>query len=144
MQIPNHYVVHLKLIQYCMSIMCCAKLLQSCPTLSNPVDHSLGSPLSMGFSRQEYWSGLPCPPPGHLPNPGIKFMSLMSLALEGGFFTTSTNREARMSVIPQFKMMSRQLEKRRGRWGRRLGWLRMVQGQDETGVERSLPDMLLT
>ena len=30
------------------------------------------APLSMGFSRQEYWSGLPCPPPGDLPNPGIK------------------------------------------------------------------------
>ena len=38
-------------------------------------------------------------------------MSLMSLALAGGFFTTSTNREARMSVIPHFKKMSRQLEK---------------------------------
>ena len=110
MQIPNHYVAHLRLLQYCMSIMCCAKLLQSCPTLCNPVDHSLGSPLSMGFSRQEYWSGWPCPPPGHLPNPGIEFMSLMSLALGGGFFTTSTNREARMSVIPQFTKTSRQLE----------------------------------
>ena len=32
-------------------------------------------PLSMGFSRQEYWSGLPCPPPGHIPHPGIKFTS---------------------------------------------------------------------
>ena len=34
------------------------------------------APLSMGFSRQEYWSGLPCPPPGDLLNPGIKAMSL--------------------------------------------------------------------
>ena len=34
------------------------------------------APLSMGFSRQEYWSGLPCPPPGDLPNPGIKLESL--------------------------------------------------------------------
>ena len=34
------------------------------------------APLSMGFSRQEYWSGLPCPPPGDLPNPGIKPVSL--------------------------------------------------------------------
>ena len=33
------------------------------------------APLSMGFSRQEYWSGLPCPPPGGLPNPGIKLRS---------------------------------------------------------------------
>ena len=42
----------------------------------------------MGFSRQEYGSGLPCPPPGDLPDPGIKPTSLMSLALAGVFFTT--------------------------------------------------------
>ena len=40
-------------------------------------------PLSMGFSRQEYWSGLPCPSPGDLPNPGIEPASLMSPALAG-------------------------------------------------------------
>ena len=39
------------------------------------------APLSMGFSRQEYWSGLPCPPPGDLPDPGIEPMSLVSPAL---------------------------------------------------------------
>ena len=44
--------------------------------------------LFMGFSRQEHWSGLPCPSPGDLPNPGIKPASL-SPALAGGFFTTS-------------------------------------------------------
>ena len=43
------------------------------------------APLSMGFSRQEYWSGLPFPSPGDLPNPGIK---PASPALVGGFFTT--------------------------------------------------------
>ena len=48
------------------------------------------APLSMGFSRQEYWSGLPSPTPGDLPNPGIKCMSLMSPALAGRFFTTRT------------------------------------------------------
>ena len=48
------------------------------------------APLSMAFSRQKYWSGLPCPPPGDLPNPGIRPMSLMSPASAGGFFTTST------------------------------------------------------
>ena len=47
------------------------------------------APLSMGFSRQEYWSGLLCPPPGDLPDPGIEPMSLMSPALAGRFFTTS-------------------------------------------------------
>ena len=45
------------------------------------------APLSRGFSRQEYWSGLPFPSPGHLPDPGIEPKSLMSPALEGGFFT---------------------------------------------------------
>ena len=48
------------------------------------------APLSMGFSRQEYWSGLPFPLPGDLPDPGIELVSLMSPALAGGFFTTST------------------------------------------------------
>ena len=52
------------------------------------------APLSMGFSRQEYWSGLPCPPPGDLPNPGIEPISLMSPAMAGRFFTTSTTWEA--------------------------------------------------
>ena len=41
----------------------------------------------MGFSRQEYWSGLLCPPPGDLPDPGIEPMSPVSPALAGGFFT---------------------------------------------------------
>ena len=47
------------------------------------------APLSVGFSRQEYWSGLPCPPPGDLPDSGIELVSLMSPSLAGGFFTTS-------------------------------------------------------
>ena len=50
-------------------------------------------PLSMGFSRQEYWSGLSFPLPGDLPDPGIKPTSLMSPALAGGFFATSTTWE---------------------------------------------------
>ena len=44
--------------------------------------------LSMGFSRQECWSGLPCPPPGDLPNPGVEPPSLMSPALAGRFLST--------------------------------------------------------
>ena len=47
------------------------------------------APLSVGFSRQEYWSGLPFPPPGDLLNPGIEPMSLMSPAVAGGFLITS-------------------------------------------------------
>ena len=51
-------------------------------------------PLPMGFSKQEYFIGLPCPPPGDLLNPGIESASLMSPAFSGGFFTTNTIREA--------------------------------------------------
>ena len=47
------------------------------------------APLSTGFSRQEYWSGLPCPPPGDLPNPETEPTSLKSPALAGRFFTTN-------------------------------------------------------
>ena len=46
------------------------------------------APLSMGFSRQAYWSGLPFPSPGDLPDPGVEPMSPVSHALAGGFFTT--------------------------------------------------------
>ena len=56
--------------------MCCAVL--SCSVVSDsatPGTVARQAPLSMEFSRQEYWSGLPCPPPGDLPNPGIKPMS---------------------------------------------------------------------
>ena len=51
------------------------------------------APLCMGFSRQEDWSGLPCPPPGDLPDSGIEPTSLMSPALAGGLFTTSATWE---------------------------------------------------
>ena len=52
------------------------------------------APLSTGFSRQEYWSGLPCPPPGDRPCPRIEPVSPASPALAGRFFTTSTTWKA--------------------------------------------------
>ena len=64
-----------------------AKLLQLCPTLCSPMDCSPEAPLSIGFSRQEYWSALPCPPPGDLLDPGTEPVSLASPALAGRFFT---------------------------------------------------------
>ena len=60
------------------------------------------APLSLGFSRKEYWSGLPCPPPGDLPDPGIESASLMSPALAGGFFTPTTTWEAQVDVVYPF------------------------------------------
>ena len=62
-------------------LLSCFNRVWICVTLWS-VAHQV--PLSMGFSRQEYWSGLPCPPPGDLPDPGI-----MSPALAAGFFTTT-------------------------------------------------------
>jgi len=52
------------------------------------------APLSIGLSWHEYYSGLPFPPPGDLPNPGIEPMSLMIPALAGRFFTTTATWEA--------------------------------------------------
>ena len=60
--------------------------------------------LSMGFSRQEYWSGLPCPPPGHLPDPVIEAASFTSPALSGRFFTTSAPWEAPNHVCNVIKL----------------------------------------
>ena len=59
-----------------------------CPILCDLMDSSPPASLSMEFSHQEYWSGLPFPPPGDRPDPGIKLKSPASTALTGGFFTT--------------------------------------------------------
>ena len=62
----------------------------SCVQLStSPWTIAPQAPLSLDFSRQEYWSGLPFPPPEDLPDPGIKPVSSTSAALAGRFFTTS-------------------------------------------------------
>ena len=55
--------------------------------------------LSMGFSRQEYWSGLPFPSAGNLSDPGIKPTSLMCPALAGGFFITSATSQGNIKNI---------------------------------------------
>ena len=59
-------------------------------SFSTPWTAAHQAPLSMGFSRQEYWRGLSFPIPGNLPDPGIKPMSLESPTLAGGFFTTES------------------------------------------------------
>ena len=86
--------------------MCCVL------SRSSPVRHfatlwtvAHQAPLSMGFSRQEYWNGLPCPPPVDLPNPGIEPESLLSPALAGGFFTTSATWEAQEILISDMNFL---------------------------------------
>ena len=71
----------------------CMRSLHLCLTLCNPMDCSPPDSSVWNFSRQEYWSGLPCPPPGNLPYPRIEHMSLMSPALAGRFFTTRATWE---------------------------------------------------
>ena len=61
----------------------------SCVTLGTPWTAGPQAPLSMEFSKQEYWSGLPFPSPGDLPNPGTEPESPGSPALAGGFSTTA-------------------------------------------------------
>ena len=75
--------------RFCNTMCVCAQSLQSCPTLCEPRTVARQAPLSMRLSRQEYWSGLLCPPPGYLPNPGIEPVYLTSHGLAGRFFTTS-------------------------------------------------------
>ena len=67
---------------------------QSCPTLCNSMNCGLSAPLSIGFPRQEYWSGLPIPPSGDLSDLGIGPMSLTPPVLAGGFFNPSATWEA--------------------------------------------------
>ena len=71
-----------------------AKSLQLCLTFCDPMDCSSQAPLSMGILQAGYWSELPCPPSGALPDPGIEPASLTSPALTGRFFTTSATWEA--------------------------------------------------
>ena len=64
----------------------------------------------MGFPRQEYWSGLPFPPPGDLPDPGIKPESPVSPALAGGFFTTETPEKS-LDCLELWSIKTRRLKK---------------------------------
>ena len=70
-------------------VFVCAKSFQSCPNFATPWTVARQAPLSMGFSKQEHWTGLPFLSPGDLSNPGIEVMSLVSLVLAEGVFTTS-------------------------------------------------------
>ena len=79
----------------CMCVLSCFICVQ---LFATPWTVAHQAPLSMGFSRQEYWSGLLGPPPGDLPDPGIEPVSLMSPALAAGFFTTSATWRAQRSL----------------------------------------------
>ena len=75
-----------------------AKLLSHVWLFVTPWTVAHQAPLSMGFPRQEYWSEFPFPPPEDLPDPRIEPKSLISTALRGRFFTTSTTWETRVAL----------------------------------------------
>ena len=79
---------------------CCVCVLRGVQLFETPWAVACQAPLSSGFSRQEYWSGLPFPAPGDLPDPGIKPTFLASPALAGGFFTTLPRWEAPTTYYP--------------------------------------------
>ena len=125
---------------------------------------ALQAPLSVGFSRQEYWTGLPCPPLGDLLDPEIKPVSLMAPSLAGGCFTTSTTWGAPQS--PQWGPLCCSLWRPLSRpqvgfpeetsvffqnwgWGPRRGWRKQEEVLTDTwesilwGRERRSPGSFL-
>ena len=72
----------------CIHVPVCACVLSHVQAFVTPWTIACQASLSMNFPRQEYWSGLPFPAPGDLPEPGVKPMSLVSRALAGSFFTS--------------------------------------------------------
>ena len=83
-----------------MKVTMCVCMLSRLKLFVTPWTITHQAPLSMEISRQEYWSGLPCPPPGDLPDPRIEPTSLTSPTLAGGFFTTSSTWEVlRMTIV---------------------------------------------
>ena len=79
--------------------MHCAQIFSHVQVFATPCTVAPQAPLSIGFSRQEYWSGVPIPPLGNLPNPGTEPSSFMFPALAGGFFTTGATWEALLFKI---------------------------------------------
>ena len=97
--------------------VCCARSLQLHPTLCTQWTVAHQASLTIGFSRQEYWSGLLCPPPGDLSDPRMEPVSLMSPVLAGGFSTTITTWEATLSRVHTAKAITVDAGLDRWAWG---------------------------
>ena len=81
-------------------------VLSSVQLFATPWTEARQAPLSMEFSSQEYWSRLPLPTPGDLPDPGIKSVSPVAPALAGGFFTTWATWETHFNHIGEYMIIS--------------------------------------
>ena len=80
----------------CVCVCVCVSHFSRVQPLATPWTEARQAPLSMGFSRQEYWSGLPCPPPGDLSDPGIKPASVTSTCTSRQALTISATWEAHL------------------------------------------------
>ena len=105
-----HWTVHWKMVKVINSMLCTHACVLSCfshiQLFKILWSVARQAPLSMGFSRQEYWSGLPCPPPGDLPDPGMEPTSPAAPALAGGFFTTSATWKAHIYTLLCIKQIT--------------------------------------
>ena len=106
---PAPFVEKTVFLILCSLASLCAKSLQLCQTLCDPMDWAYQAPLSMRFSRQENWSALPFPSPGDLPDPGIRTAFPVSPVLASWFFTTSTTWKA-LSVQFSHSVVSNSLQ----------------------------------
>ena len=99
------------------------------------------APLSMGFPRQEYWSGLPCPPPGDLPDPETEPVSPASPALAGGFITTEPPGKPKSSELLDLIKQSANISRMSA--NSRYGWLSQACAQkSETMPVRMFPPVM--
>ena len=84
---------------HCSGARCARSVIQSCPTLCDPVGWSLLGSSVRGFSRQQYWSRLPFPPPEGLPDPGIKLASPVSPESAGGVLSAASLQSFSVAVF---------------------------------------------
>ena len=97
----------------CMCVCVCVHA-QSYPTLYNPWTGACQAALSMEFSKQEYWSGLPFPTPGDLPDLGIELKSLAFPTLATRFFTNCFTQETHINI--ESSLLNKQINRMIGRW----------------------------
>ena len=101
LQICLFWTLHVNEIISCACVLSCFSCVRFFVT---PWTVACQVPLSMGFSRQEYWSRLPCPLPGDLPDPGMKPPSLVALA-SGVFITSTTWKAQKVATIKYFPVL---------------------------------------
>ena len=105
----DSYRGHPALLRVCRFKRCVSSIAQLCQTLCDPMSCSPpGSSVHGIFPRQEYWSGLPLPPPGDPLHSGIEPVSLASPALAGGFFTTAPSERAMRTTCVKFCQVLRE------------------------------------